>query len=109
MGQDLWLCGHRFGGDRSELRQVDHAFIAPKAEFVPSEGDWNALMDVTVNMSSDHRALLESPAARVLPAEFAQALSELDERRRTEEAVSGPSLATWRQCTVPPGPLSRPK
>ena len=76
-------------------------FITPNKDYVPTGDDWNALMNVTIKMSADHRALLEGPAARVLPAQLIEAISELDERRRTEEAVSGPSLAAWQQYTVP--------
>lgn len=76
-------------------------FIKPDQEQQPTESDWNALMNVTVKVSSDHRALLESPATRVLPAELVEALGELAGRGRTEEAVSGLSLATWQQYTVP--------
>ncbi len=51
-------------------------FITPEG-YTPDEGDWNALMNVTVKMASDHRALLEGPAARALPAELAQASASL--------------------------------
>ena len=76
-------------------------FVTPDKGHKPTEGDWNALMNVTIKMSADHRALLESPATRVMPAELVEALSELAERGRTEDAVSGLSLAAWQQYTVP--------
>ena len=77
------------------------SFIMPDEGREPIEGDWNALMNVTIKMSADHRALLESPATRVLPAELVEALSELAERGRMEEAVSGLSLSAWQPYTVP--------
>lgn len=45
-------------------------------------------MNFVINMHADYRALLESAAVRVLPAELVKAVSELDERSRANEIMT---------------------
>lgn len=58
-------------------------------------------MNFVINMHADYRALLESAAVRVLPAELVKAVSELNERSRANEIMTDLCSTAWQQYTVP--------
>ena len=81
---------------------ADYAtFIALNKDYLPSENEWDSIMSFSISMHTDYRALLESTAVRVLPAELVKALSELDERRRADEVITDLCSTAWQQYTVP--------
>ncbi len=81
---------------------ADYAtFTALDNDLLPSEDEWNSLMNLNLTMHTDYRALLESTAVRVLPAELVKELSELNECRRVDEVMSDLCSTAWQQYTVP--------
>lgn len=80
----------------------DHAtLLSFSKDHVPSEDEWNSLMMFSFTMHTDHRALLEGSAVRVLPAELVKTLAERDERMRADETMANFCAAAWQQYTVP--------
>ena len=76
-------------------------FIALDEGYVPSEDEWESLMKFSTRTHSNYRALLESTAVRVLPAELVKALSELEGSKRAIEIITDFCSAAWQQYTVP--------
>ena len=58
-------------------------------------------MNFVINIDEDYRALLESTAVRILPAELVKALGELSGRKRADETMTNLCQAAWEHYTVP--------
>ena len=87
---------------QTEQSEQNHTtFLSLGENHVPSKDEWNSLMTLTFAVHTDHRALLESPAVRITPAELVKTLAELDERMRADDTLLNFCLAAWQQYTVP--------